>query len=111
PGISAGWRIDQESFADHWDWLSNLKLRAGFGVTGTNAGSNYQSLSGLTYGNYFLNNGEWVRQLVPSRNAKTNLRWEKKEEFNLGLDFGILDGRINGAVDYDNRPTKDALYN
>src|SRR5690606_2132293 len=82
PGISAGWRIDQESFADHWNWLSNLKLRTGFGVTGINAGSNYQSLSGLTYGDYFLNNGEWVRQLVPSRNANSKLRWEKKEEFN-----------------------------
>ncbi len=111
PGISVGWRIDQESFADNWNWLSNLKLRSGFGVTGINAGSNYQSLSGLTYGDYFLNNGEWVRQLVPSRNANTNLRWEKKEEFNVGLDFGILDGRINGAIDYYNRTTKDALYN
>ncbi|WP_108423854.1 SusC/RagA family TonB-linked outer membrane protein [Flagellimonas amoyensis] len=111
PGISLGWRIDQESFADNWDWLSNLKLRTGFGVTGTNAGARYQSLSGLTYGDYFLNNGEWVRQLVPSRNANPNLRWEKKEEFNVGLDFGILDGRINGSVDYYNRTTKDALFN
>ncbi|WP_235855363.1 SusC/RagA family TonB-linked outer membrane protein [Flagellimonas pelagia] len=111
PGISLGWRIDQESFADNWKWLSNLKLRTGFGVTGINAGSNYQSLSGLTYGDYFLNNGQWVRQLVPSRNANPNLRWEKKEEFNLGLDFGFLEGRINGAIDYYDRTTKDALYN
>jgi len=111
PGISLGWRIDQESFADNWDWLSNLKLRTGFGVTGINAGSNYQSLSGLTYGTYFLNNGQWVRQLVPSRNANPNLRWEKKEEFNLGIDFGFLEGRINGAIDYYDRTTKDALYN
>lgn len=111
PGISAGWRIDQESFAEQWNGVSNLKLRAGFGVTGTNAGSNYQSLSGLIYNRYFFNNGQWTRELVPSRNANTNLRWEKKEEFNLGLDFGFLDGRINGAVDYYNRTTKDALYN
>jgi len=111
PGISLGWRVDQESFADNWDWLSNLKLRTGFGITGINAGANYQALSGLTYGDYFLNNGQWVRELVPSRNANPNLRWEKKEEFNLGLDFGVLDGRINGSVDYYNRTTKDALLN
>lgn len=111
PGISLGWRIDQESFAENWDWLSNLKLRTGFGVTGINAGANYQALSGLNYGSYFLNNGQWVRELVPSRNANPDLRWEKKEEFNLGLDFGILDGRINGSIDYYNRTTKDALFN
>lgn len=110
PGISLGWRVDQESFAENWDWLSNLKLRTGFGVTGTNAGERYQSLSGLSYGDYFFNNGQWVRQLVPSRNANSNLRWEKKEEFNVGLDFGVLGGRINGSVDYYNRTTKDALF-
>lgn len=111
PGISVGWRIDNESFMDKVGFISNLKLRAGFGVTGINAGSNYQSLSGLSYGNYFLNNGEWVRELVPSRNANPNLRWEKKEEFNIGVDFGLLDGRISGAIDYYNRTTDDALFN
>ncbi|KJD33888.1 collagen-binding protein [Tamlana nanhaiensis] len=111
PGVSLGWRVDQEDFAENWDWLSNLKLRTGFGVTGINAGNNYQSLSGLTYGQYFLNNGQWVRQLVPSRNANPDLRWEKKEEFNVGLDFGFFDGKINGAIDYYNRTTKDALFN
>lgn len=111
PGISAGWRISQESFMDSADWVYNLKLRAGFGITGTNAGSRYQSLSGLTYSDYFLYNGSWTRSLVPTRNANPNLRWEKKEEFNFGLDFSFLNDRISGAVDYYNRRTKDALWN
>ncbi|MEH6679905.1 MAG: TonB-dependent receptor [Sediminicola sp.] len=111
PGVSVGWRVDQESFMENATWLDDLKLRAGFGVTGINAGDNYQALSGLTYGDYFLYDGQWIRELVPSRNANPNLRWEKKEEVNLGLDFGILNDRISGSVDYYNRRTKDALFN
>lgn len=109
PGVSAGWRIDNESFMDNVKWVDNLKLRAGYGITGINAGSNYQSLSGLTYGDYFLNNGKWIRELVPTRNANPDLKWEKKEEVNLGLDFGLLQNRISGSVDYYVRTTKDAL--
>ena len=111
PGVSAGWRMHEESFMDSFTWLDNLKLRAGFGVTGINAGSNYQSLSGLTYSDYFLYNGEWIRQLVPNRNANPNLKWEKKEEVNFGLDYGFLDGRISGTVDYYSRRTKNSLHN
>ncbi|MCX2678622.1 TonB-dependent receptor [Galbibacter sp. EGI 63066] len=111
PGISVGWRINEESFMESAEWLDNLKLRAGFGVTGTNAGQNYESLSGLSYGNYFLYDGEWIRELVPTRNANPNLRWEKKEELNFGLDFGFLNDRISGSVDYYSRTTKDALFN
>lgn len=111
PGISAGWRIDQEAFMEEVTWVDNLKLRAGYGVTGINAGSNYQSLSGLTYGDYFLNNGNWIRELVPSRNANPNLAWEKKKELNFGLDFGILNNRISGAIDYYQRTTDGALFN
>ena len=111
PGVSLGWRVDQESFMKETKWLDNLKLRAGYGVTGTNAGANYQALSGLTYGDYFLYDGEWIRELVPSRNANPNLRWEKKEELNFGLDFGIFNNRISGSVDYYNRTTNDALFN
>lgn len=60
-------------------WIDNLKLRAGFGVTGINVASSYNSLSSLSYSDYFLYNGEWVRKLVPSRNANPDLRWEKKK--------------------------------
>ena len=111
PGVSVGWRINQESFLQEADWLDNLKLRAGYGVTGINAGANYQALSGLTYGDYFLYDGQWIRELVPSRNANPNLKWEKKKELNFGLDFGFLDDRISGAVDYYSRTTSDALFN
>lgn len=109
PGVSAGWRINNEEFLSDVKWVNNIKLRASFGVTGNNAGQNYQSLSGLTYGNYFLNDGKWIRELVPTRNANPDLKWEKKEELNFGLDFGFFDDRISGAIDYYSRRTKDAL--
>lgn len=109
PGVSVGWRINNEDFLKDTKWINNIKLRAGFGITGINAGQNYQSLSGLTYGNYFLNDGKWIRELVPTRNANPDLKWEKKEEINIGLDFGFFDDRISGAIDYYSRTTKDAL--
>ncbi|MCW3807980.1 SusC/RagA family TonB-linked outer membrane protein [Plebeiibacterium marinum] len=110
PGVSAGWRINQEAFMQDIEWIDNLKLRAGFGVTGINVDQNLVSLSGLKYDEYFLYNGSWVRDLIPSRNDNPDLKWEKKEEINIGLDFDLFDGRLGGAVDYYSRKTKDALW-
>ena len=110
PGISAGWRITEEPFMKTVSWVKNLKFRAGYGVTGTNVLDSYNSLSSLNYSDYFFYNGQWVRKLVPVRNANPDLRWEKKEEINIGLDFDLFDGRISGAFDFYNRLTKDALW-
>ncbi len=110
PGVSAGWRINEEGFMENVSWVDNLKLRAGFGVTGINAGDNYQSQSSLNYDSYFMYNGDWMRELIPARNANPDLRWEKKEEFNIGLDFDLFGGRVGGTLDYYNRKTKDALW-
>ena len=110
PGVSIGWRLNEESFMSNANWINNLKLRAGYGVTGTNVLASYNSLSSLNYSDYFYYNGDWVRKLVPVRNANPDLRWEKKEEINFGLDFDLLAGRISGAFDFYNRLTKDALW-
>ncbi|UOB17851.1 SusC/RagA family TonB-linked outer membrane protein [Abyssalbus ytuae] len=110
PGVSVGWRINKENFLSNTSWIDNLKLRAGFGVTGINAGSSYQSLSSVNYADYFLYNDNWIRELIPVRNANPDLRWEKKEEFNAGIDFSFFGGRLEGTFDYYNRTTKDALY-
>ena len=110
PGVSVGWRLTEENFLKDVTWLSNLKLRAGYGITGTNVLDSYNSLSSLNYSDYFYNNGQWVRKLVPVRNANPDLRWEKKEEINVGLDFALFNGRVSGALDYYHRLTKDALW-
>lgn len=110
PGVSAGWRANNESFLKGVKWLNNLKLRAGFGITGIDVNDPYQSLSSLNYDGYFYSGGKWIPRLIPVRNDNPDLRWEKKYEYNVGLDFAVLDERINGSIDFYQRDTKDALY-
>lgn len=111
PGVSAGWRLNNEKFMKDIKWINNLKVRAGYGITGINISSPYQSLASMGYSSYFLYNGQWISSLVPSRNANPDLRWEKKHEYNLGIDFDLLGGRLGGSIDVYRRETQDALWN
>ena len=100
PAISVGWRINREPFMQGLDIFDDLKLRAGYGVTGTAPSALFLGAATLSYGDYYLLNGNWVRSLTPAQNPNPNLKWEEKKETNLGLDFSILKGRISGSVDY-----------
>lgn len=111
PAVSAGWRISNEEFMSDVDFIDDLKLRAGYGVTGIAPGAPYQSLASFSYGGSFYNDGEWVQGIEPSRNANPNLKWERKEEVNLGVDFALFGERLSGAVDVYRRNTKDLLFN
>lgn len=111
PSLSLGWRLSEEEFLEDIDWLDNLKLRAGYGVTGTNIYYPYQSLASLNYENYFLYNGSWINTLIPARNPNPDLRWEKKFEYNVGVEFDFWGGRLGGSFDVYLRDTKDALWN
>lgn len=110
PGVSVGWRINKENFMQDFKWLDNLKLRAGYGVTGINVGTPYESLSSLNYEGAFLYDGKWTKALTTVRNDNPDLRWEKKQEFNIGLDWDVLDGRLGGTLDYYSRVTRDAIW-
>ena len=110
PGVSAGWRINNEEWMKDIKWIDNLKLRAGFGITGIDVNEPYQSLASLNYDGYYFYNNAWIPVLTPVRNDNENLRWEKKYEYNLGLDFAFLDERISGSIDVYQRDTKDGLY-
>lgn len=110
PSVSAGYRIDQEDFMRNIKWIDELKLRAGYGVTGNQEISNYQSLARLTTSGKFYYNGEWINSYGPASNANDDLRWERKSELNFGIDFSVLKGRISGTIDYYNRTTTDLLY-
>lgn len=110
PAVSAGWRINEESFMDDVTFVNALKVRGGFGVTGIAPEDPYQSLASYQYGGSFFNNGEWVQGLEPARNPNPELRWERKEEINLGLDFSVLGNRVSGSVDVYRRTTKDLLF-
>jgi TonB-linked SusC/RagA family outer membrane protein len=111
PAVSAGWRISEESFMDGVGFLDDLRLRAGYGVTGIAPDDSYLSLTTYEYDDNFLNNGEWVQELEPTRNPNNDLRWEEKQELNVGLNFSLFDFRLSGALDVYRRETKDMLYN
>ncbi|MCW3089522.1 MAG: rane protein [Ferruginibacter sp.] len=110
PAVSVGWRLNKESFLSNISWLSDLKLRAGYGVTGNQDIGNYRSLQLLAVGGRVLYNGQWINTYPPASNPNPDLRWEKKEELNIGTDFGLYKGRIGGSVDYYIRNTKDLLW-
>ncbi len=110
PAVSLGWRIKKENFLAGVNWLSDLKLRAGFGVTGNQDIGNYRSLQLLAVGGRFYYNGQWLNTYPPASNPNPDLRWEKKEEYNIGTDFGFLNGRLSGSIDYYVRNTKDLLW-
>lgn len=110
--FSAGWRISQESFLKGSDVVNDLKIRAGYGITGTAPTDPYMSIIVLNYNSdsRFLYNGTWIQPIEPNRNSNPDLRWEKKEEINVGIDFSLFGGRISGALDVYQRDTKDMLY-
>ena len=110
PAVSLGWRMTEEPWMKGIEWLSELKLRAGFGVTGNQDFSNYKSLMLMSTSTSFYYNGEWINSYAPASNANPNLGWERKNEFNVGLDFSFFNNRLGGTLDYYYRLTTDLLY-
>lgn len=110
PSISLGWRITEEAFMQNQSLFNDLKLRAGYGVTGSQPSDSFLGLSMLKYDAWWYNNGKWLQTLSPSQNPNPDLRWEEKIETNLGLDFSILDNRISGSIDLYNREINGLLY-
>src|SRR5690606_13319374 len=110
PAISLGWRINEESFMKNADFIDNLKIRAGYGVTGNQPEDLFLGPATLDYAEYFYINGDWIRSLSPNQNPNPYLRWEEKKEYNIGLDYSFFNGRLYGALDYYNRKIDGLLY-
>ena len=110
PAVSLGWRMSREPWMSDIAWLDELKLRAGYGVTGNQDFSNYKSLLLMTPSGHFLSGGRWVNAYAPDSNANPDLGWERKSELNAGVDFSFFDGRLGGSIDYYYRKTTDLLY-
>lgn len=110
PAVSAGWRISGEDFMEDATAVNDLKLRLGFGVTGNNLNSDLMSVAMLSNGGTFWYNGKYVNTYTVSQNVNPDLRWEKKYEYNLGLDYALLDNRLYGSLDVYYRQTRDLLW-
>lgn len=111
PAVSAGWRINKEPFMADVKWLDDLKLRVGYGVTGNQDFENYKSLLMMKTAGKFYYNGEWINTYQPASNANPDLKWEKKGEFNVGIDMSIFKNRLSLTLDYYKRTTSNLLYN
>lgn len=113
PSASLGWTISNEKFMKKFTWLNNLKLRAGFGITGVIPSSSYMSLTTYNYGSsYYYDNdsGTWLPGLEVASNPNPDLKWEKSTEFNVGLDWSVLNDRLGGSIDVYNKKTTDLLF-
>ncbi|MBK5261938.1 MAG: TonB-dependent receptor [Peptostreptococcaceae bacterium] len=114
PSVSAAWRVSEESFMESTqDWLANLKLRAGFGVTGNQAGiGQYKSmqLMGIGGGVYYDDVADvWKQSYGVTQNPNPDLKWESTAQTDIGLDAFVFD-RINIALDWYVKKTSDLLY-
>lgn len=111
PAVSVGWRINEEDFIKNIPWITSLKLRLGYGTTGNQDISNYLSLSRIAVSTrQFYYAGSWINSYRPASNPNPDLKWEKKAEYNAGVDFGVLDNRLYGSVDYYVRRISDLLW-
>lgn len=110
PAVSLGWRLSEEGFTENVSWIDELKLRVGYGVTGNQDFPNYLSLLRLSSWGRFYYNGQWINTYGPSSNPNPNLRWEKKRELNVGVDFALFNKRISGALEYYSRASSDLIY-
>ena len=110
--LSGGWRISAEEFMKDFSWLTDLKLRFGYGVTGNNdfdASYMANTLSSDAY--WMLPNGSWAYTYGPSSNVNPGLGWEEKAEWNIGLDYAFFNNRLYGKFDYYRRKINGMLYN
>jgi TonB-linked SusC/RagA family outer membrane protein len=111
PSLSIGWRLKQEGFMQSLNFIDDLKLRAGYGVTGNQEGiADYASrqLFGPS-GSYFTNGG-FQTAYQYSQNANPDLKWETSAMTNIGLDFAFLGGRLSGSLEVYNKDTRDLLF-
>jgi len=111
PSASAAWLVSNEEFMKGQSLISNLKLRAGFGVTGNQSGiSALRSQNLMQPSGVSQYNGMNVVTYSTVANSNPDLRWETKETLDLGVDFGLWRGRLRGTLDYYRSTTKDMLY-
>ncbi|MCS2662642.1 TonB-dependent receptor [Phocaeicola vulgatus] len=110
PSISVGWRITEEAFMKNQKIFDDLKLRVGYGVTGSQPKDPFLGVAMLKYSSYAFVNGNWVQTIVPASNPNPDLKWEEKKETNIGLDFVSWGGRLSGSIDYYNRDVDGLIY-
>ena len=107
PSVSVNWRVGEESFLQGQNIVSNLTVRASYGITGNQQGlGNFQSRALFTGGANYMDQAG----ISPLQLGNADLRWEKTKQTNIGTDFAVLNNRLKFAVDYYHKDTEDLLY-
>lgn len=110
PAFAVGWRMNDEKFMQSMKWIDNLKLRFSWGINGNRSIGRYAALADLDSEKY-LHNGSTVIGIFTKTLANKELKWEKTEAYNVGLDFSILKNRLSGTIEWYSMATRDLLLN
>ncbi len=110
PGLSLGWRMSQEPFMKDVTFIDDLKFRAGYGETGNEGFGAEVSTRMYSADTWFLQNGQWFRTYGVKHNQNPGIKWEVKKEYNLGMDFTILNNKLSGRFDIYKRKIDDLIY-
>ncbi len=110
PSASIGWKISEEDFMSGQNIFNDLKLRLGYGEIGNQGINNFETIQTFRAGSNAVLGGTLQNGAVPARIPNEDLVWETTKEFNIGIDYAILDFRISGSIDYFSRNTFDQLF-
>lgn len=109
PSGAVAWKIDEEEFVEDVDWLSQLKIRASIGSTGNANIGNSLTFQTFSAGRDLLFGDSFYNTIYPTRLPNPDLTWERSVQYDIGLDFGFFDNRVNGSLDYFEKETTDLL--
>ncbi|MCU4175318.1 SusC/RagA family TonB-linked outer membrane protein [Carboxylicivirga sp. N1Y90] len=109
PSVSGGWRLSQESFMDGFEFLNDLKIRAGWGIVGNDQIANYAYFGRVGLGANYPIGGQTQPGTYPSAMDNNTLKWEESEQTNIGLDLSMFNGRVRFVADAYMRNTRDLL--
>ncbi len=109
PSVSAGWKLSEEDFIKNLNTFSNLKLRGSWGITGNQAIAPYSTLGLLTGQQYSYGTGTSYQGFTLGNPPNPNLKWETTKQWDIGIDAGLLAGRVNITADYFSKTTEDLL--
>ena len=110
PSVAVGWNIKEESFLQDVDFISQLKLRAGWGTVGNQASTGVSDyLATIANGKKYILGGQVVEGRIPEYLSNPQLKWEVAEQTNVGIDFGLWNNKLNFVLDYFIKDTKDMI--
>ena len=109
PSVALAWRLSEEEFLKSVDWISNIKIRTSFGVTGNQAIPAYESLGILKNSKITIDGANSVDGIYPDRIENRNLKWETTDQYNAGIDLGLFGNRFQLTVDAYYKKTRDLL--